>query len=542
MVSPDQVYAVLAGVALGGLSASLLFPTAATVQTVSLLASISAAGALIYGEQSGAFQRQRERHRILRDSQREIWIQQQASREALSVKRIEVEELVETLVMLDDLTPVEQRHFLKEMGLVELMSLYQSPQLEAQPPTIDVPAVAATPEPEPEFAGSLEWAVQNVIAQSHQPTPVTDGDDTAFPEVDLGKACAEMMVQGDVPLCVLLACPARTGKTTLMTTTIAWLHRLSEGHVKLKIYNGKENIDHATGQLKDRFLGLVEDQSRYKPVETPQAGKAFAEEFHSAAQSMLQPRQYPEVLFLDEFNNIRARVKDYDRLNGLTRQNAQLTQLDTDTGLFVTQGTSRKKFLFMTSHSAYVMHIGIDRSYQDSVYGIVLGRGAALDGIYKALNGPTAIVRNGVRAKQLLQQLQEWENSPTRDHGKVVALTNLIDGTYNLYFAKYVDLSKVHFAPSPATPPSPPPEDPYAVWDESFEDTVGHQPEDDPDWQPSSIPPQSPLALLIHNLKQWIKSLPSPPDDEALKAKLLELTGQRFSNDALTGLKRELGL
>lgn len=901
-IHPDTIYAALAGVAVGGAIGPLLFPTAAAIKTASLLSSIAAAGTLAYGEHSGAFSRARERYRIQRDSEREIFIQSAASREALALREIEVNELVETLVLLDELTPVEQRHFLGELGLMELLPIYQQPLPAAEPvqQTVDVPVVAK--ESEPEFSGTLEWAVQNVISQATQPTSATEAvvDDT-FEEVDLGKAIAEMMVRGDVPLCILLACPPRTGKaqpldakiltpvgwrqmgdvkvgdlviagngnptkvigvypqgvkevyrvvfndgsfteccddhlwatqtrfdlsrkpekrkgftpkplseirrtlqsgkshknhripmvgvvqfdpqdvpldpyvlgaligdgsfqqsqirftkgnkdliqavadrlphdvtlrqvneidyrivksgsrncrikssvfmaidklgltgkksfekfvpdaykfnipevrlgvlqglldtdgsiepnrknpqsgscvtfsttshqlakdvqflvwsfggkatiasrytkytyngekktgrksyrvtislpsgiepsqlasrlemyrpnrrflptriidrvepvgqkecqciavedpshlyvtddfivthnTTLMTTTIAWLHRLTSGHVKLKIYNGKENIDHATGKLKDTFLGLVDDKTRYKPVETTQAGKEFAEEYHKAAETMLQPRQYPEVLFLDEFNNIRARVKDYDRINGLTRQHAQITQVDTDTGLFVTQGTSRKKFLFISSHSAYVMHIGIDRSYQDGVYGIVLGRGAALDGIYKALNGATAIVKNGVRAKQLLQELQEWENSPNRDHSKVVALTNLIDGSYNLYFSKYIDLSKVQFGTVVPSPPMPQ-EDPYAMWDEEFEDKTGHQPEDDPNWQPQPPEPQPKQPSrkeLFDALATWINQLGKTPNDDELRNKAAELAlvqPEALSNDALVGIK-----
>ena len=101
--------------------------------------------------------------------------------------------------------------------------------------------------------------------------------------------------------------------------------------------------------------------------------------------------------------------------------------------------------------------------------------------------------------------------------------------------------------------------DPYKQWDEQLEGKHGIQPEDvwtdesgnetekgdvkpQPQPGPSSIPPESPLALLVQNLRLWIQLLPSPPGDEQLKAKLLEVTGQDFSGAALEGLKRELGL
>ncbi len=560
----DLIYTALAGIAIGGAVGPVLFPMAAAAKTACYVSSIAAAGSLAFGEQSGLFGRMRKRDRILRESSHEIWIQQSASRQALAERQIEIDELVETLVMLDDLSPIEQLHFLKQLNLAELMPIYQESRMLKQAEMEPAIEVAATPvrEPEPVFAGNLQWAVDSVVSQSMQPVPTTAIVDDAFPEVDLGRAIAEMMVQGDVPLSVMLACPPRTGKTTLMTVTLAWLHKLTNGGAKVKIYNGKENRDQQTGQLKDRFLGLVDDPTRYEAVESFEAAKEFAEEFDSISQKMNKPRQFPEVIFLDEHNNIRARINGYDQKNGIPKAKGYLNQTDVNVGLIATQGSSRGLFLLITSHSAYVKNIGIDKSYQDGIYSIVLGRGGALDGLYKSLKGASAVVQNTTRANQLLMELQQWEQSPTRDHSKVVALTNLVDGNFGLYFAKYVDLSKVQFEPIVQSQPEVTDDDPWGETDDSeFGDTAADDDRgisqsymdhlnrrskprsEQPQQQPqSTIPPESPLAFLIATLKQWISELPSPPTDAQLKQKLLEVTGQNFSDKALQGLKQELGL
>lgn len=541
----DLTYAALAATAITGVTAPLLFAAQlpAALKTISLVSGIAASGFLAYGHQSGAFERAREWNATQRASQQRIREEALISRELRETKRLEFEDLKEVLIMLDELTPSEQRYFLGQLGLSELIDLYQPPslpELVEQPQAIEVPVAVNQKQPEPEFTGQLEWAVQNVLNQATQPQPAADIVDDTFEEVDLGKAIAEMMVSGQVPQCVMLACPPRTGKTTLLTVTIAWLHKLTGGGAKIKIFNGKENIDPATGELVDKFLGLVDDPSRYQAIEDNEAGKEFAEEFHEVAANMKQPRRYPEVLILDEYNNIRARVSGYDKQHGLVKQKSNLLQVDTDAELLVTQGTSRRQFLLITSHSAYVKNVGIDRSYQDGIYSIVLGRGGSLDGVYKALKGATAVVQNTVRANQLLTELQEWEQSPVRDHSKVVALTNLVTGNFGLYFVKYVDLSRVGFAPitEPQTPPQP---DPYEFWDEQFEDETGHQPEDDPDWEktkPTEPKPQKTVLTqeeLITALIKWMGK--TEPTDEQLRAKAQELLGCEISADMLIGIK-----
>jgi hypothetical protein len=547
-IHPDTIYATLAGVAISGAIGPLLFPTAAAIKTASLLSSIAAAGTLAYGEHSGAFNRARERYKIQRDSEREIFIQQAASREALALREIEVNELVETLVLLDELTPVEQRYFLGELGLLELLPIYQQPLLAVEPvqQTVEVPVVAK--ESEPEFSGVAQWATQDIEkfiekAEAQANEPQTD---TTFKEIDIGKAVAEMMVSGDVPLNVLLACPPRTGKTTLVTTTIAWLWKLTDGKATLQIRNGKENIDAATGKLKDDFLGLAYDPRFYQAVESNDDGAKFAAFYRGFTQTMRKPRAYPDVVICDEFNNIRAAAKRYDAENELKGANAKLTQIDNDTDLLVTQGTSRRKFCIYTSHSSYVCHIGLNRSYQDGLYTIVLGRGAAMDAIFKSLDGSMAIVRNKTLAKRLFADFQQWLNSPRRDKDKVVVLTNLITGNYDLYFAKYVDTSDLRFDVSspgehqPPVPPAPAAEDPYAMWDEEFEGKTGHQPEDDPNWQPQSQPKQPSRKELFDALATWINQLGKTPNDDELRNKAAELAlvqPEALSNDALVGIK-----
>ncbi len=539
---PDAVYAALAGVAVGGLTAPILFPMAAGFKTASLVSSIAASGCLAYGHESGAFSRSRQKYAITRESHHEIFIQQQASREALALRRIEVNELVETLVMLDELTPAEQRHFLNELGLPELFELYQ-PAL----PAVAVESQSALNIPvevkvsEPEFAGNASWVASEInraIAKAESKS--TEADET-FPEVDLGKSIAEMMVSGEVPLNVLLACPPRTGKTTVITASMAWLHKLTDGKATIHIRNGKENVDHKTGKLKDDFMGLAYNPKIYQAVQTPEEGGKFADFYGSFAATMAQPREFPDVLICDEFNNIRARANNWDSQNELKGAQSCLRQVDDNTDLLVTQGTSRRKFCLYSSHSSYVCHVGLDRSYQDGLYTIVLGRGAAMDALYKSLRGSMCIVRNVTLAKKLLGDLQKWENSADRDKSRVVVLTNLIDGNYGLYFAKYVDTSGLRF--DGAAPAEGEAADPYEVWDEAYEGEFGNQPESDlPADKPSDIPNDSPLALLIVNLRSWITSLPQPPDDIELAAKLLELTGQRFNTDALVGIKGELGI
>lgn len=568
MSKVDLIYAGVAGAAVGGIAAPLIFPMAAAVKTASLVTSIACSGALAYAHQSGLIDRVRQEDAEVRESRREVRRQKQISWELRETKRCEVEDLKEILLMLDDLSPFEQRHFLKELDLLELMPVYQESRMlkmaEAEPTQTIETTASPVQEVSPFDGGWLEWAVDSVISQALGPSqPVTPIVDDAFEEVDLGKAIAEMMVGGDVPLCVMLACPPRTGKTTLMTVTLAWLHKLTSGGAKVKIYNGKENIDPVTGELKDKFLGLVNDPTRYQAIETNEEGKEFAEEFADVAGRMKQPRQYPEVLILDEYNNIRARVAGYDQLNGIPKNKGYLNQVDVNAGLLITQGTSRRQFLLITSHSAYVKNIGIDRSYQDGLYSIVLGRGGALDGIYKALKGSTAVVQNTVRANQLLLELQQWEQSPTRDHSKVVALTNLIDGNFGLYFAKYVDLAKVHFSPVQQPKPEPA-EDPYAIWDDVYEDGEGHQPEEDPDWEKTKPQPQSTsqtpkdnpivnadsresLSIAVVNsqkqlvdaLHGWIVQLKRMPTDAEFSQQVQRLLGLQIhpSEAVLRGVK-----
>ena len=105
---------------------------------------------------------------------------------------------------------------------------------------------------------------------------------------------------------------------------------------------------------------------------------------------------------------------------------------------------------------------------------------------------------------------------------------------------KYVDLSRVGFAPitEPQTPPQP---DPYEFWDEQFEDETGHQPEDDPDWEktkPTEPKPQKTVLTqeeLITALIKWMGK--TEPTDEQLRAKAQELLGCEISADMLTGIK-----
>ena len=565
-IHPDAIYAALAGVAVGGVAAPLLFPMAAGLKTASYLASITAAAGLAYGHEAGGFKRSREQYSIVQESNREIFIQQQASREALALRRVEVDELVQTLVMLDELTPVEQRHFLTKLGLPELFELYQPALPPASEPValqpVEVPIQVK--EPEFEFVGAAQWVAQELdrAIEKAESEQSESQEDTTFDEIDVGKAVAEMMVEGDVPLNVLLACPPRTGKTTLVTTTLAWLWKLTEGRATVAIRNGKENVDAATGKLKDDFLGLAYDPRFYQAVETNEEGAKFAAFYKGFAASMKAPRSYPDLLICDEFNNLRAAAKRYDSENDLKGSNSKLQQIDNDTDLLVTQGTSRRKFCIYTSHSSYVSAIGLNRSYQDGLYTIVLGRGAAMDAIFKSLDGSMAIVRNKTLAKKLMSDFQQWLNSPKRDQDKVVVLTNLIGGNYGLYFAKYVDTSKLRFDAVPTAQ-----SDPYEVWDEVYEDEFGNQPEAEipPESgstrdrlnkmlrdellksqpstvKPSTIPNESPLALLLVNLRSWIASLPEPPDDAQLAAKLLEITGQKFDQDAINGLKGELGI
>lgn len=538
----DLAYAALAATAIGGIASPLLFAAQfpAVLKTFSLCSGIAASATLAYIHESGSLARAREWNATQRASRHRLREEALISHELRETKRLEFEDLKEVLIMLDELTPVEQRYYLNQLGLPELFELYQPPMIEPirepEPEPIEVKAKEVK---EPEFAGTLNWSVQNVIEQALRPQQPSGAiiDDT-FEEVDLGKAIAEMMISGQVPQCVMLACPPRTGKTTLLTVTIAWLHRLTEGGAKIKICNGKENIDPETGELVDKFLGLVDDPTRYEAIETNEAGKKFAEEFHEVAQNMRQPRKHPEVLILDEYNNIRARVAGYDKENGLPKAKGKLNQMDADAELLVTQGTSRRQFLLMTSHSAYVKNVGIDRSYQDGIYSIVLGRGGALDGLYKSLKGATAVVQNTVRANQLLIELQQWEQSPVRDHDKVVALTNLVTGNFGLYFVKYIDLSKVGFAPITEPPqPESEAEDPYAVWDEQYEDEFGNQPE-------AEMPkPSEPNAVnlsqeqLTQILLNWIQSFGRIPSDAELAAKVEEVVKVAPSEDVLAGIK-----
>ena len=84
--------------------------------------------------------------------------------------------------------------------------------------------------------------------------------------------------------------------------------------------------------------------------------------------------------------------------------------------------------------------------------------------------------------------------------------------------------------------------DPYESWDEAYEDGVGKGKQPEEDLPTSDIPPESPLALLIANLREWIKTLPRKPSDAELAAKLREMTGLTFSQDAINGMKGALGL
>lgn len=566
-VNPDIVYAALAGAAVGGVAAPLLFPMAAGLKTASYLASLTASGILAYGHESGLFSRQRQQHKILQESRHEVFIQQTASKEALELRRIEIAELVETLVMLDDLSPIEQRHFLDQMGLPELMSIYieSRQQKEALPAAIEVPARKV--EESPFGDEKLRWAVDSVIAQSSQQMQQSAAKtiDETFPEIDLGKTIAEMMVFGQVPLNVLLACPPRTGKTTTLTVTLAWLCKLTEGRATVNIRNGKENIDHETGKLKDDFLGLAYDPRFYKAVETSEEAAKFSDFYAEFAATMRQPRKYPDLLIVDEFNNIRAAANRYDGENDLKGAQSKLKQIDRDTDLLITQGTSRKKFVFYTSHSSYVTNIGVDRSYQDGMYTIVLGRGGAMNAIFKSLDtGTMGIVKNKPLAKKLMADFQQWLNSPSRDQSKVVVLTNLIDNNFGLYFVKYIDLDTVKFDPMPSSVEPTAAEDPYEVWDEEFEEDNGHQPEEDPNWektqtqapkQPKSKPPttnpivdaQDSKALnqavqdsqreLVAVLLEWIRELGHQPSDAELKAKLKEMLRNEPSDRVLNGVK-----
>jgi len=252
-----------------------------------------------------------------------------------------------------------------------------------------------------------------------------------IPVVDLGRDIAQSMLDTSSASSVLIACPRRTGKTSLLERIIESFHVLTQGQGEINIFNGKENRT-SDGKLVDDFCGLANHPSRYLAVQSPDEAEQMFKRFEDLRELMIKPRDYYVLNVLDELNNMLLMANSYDSRVPVSSKIEKLIK-----GMVThraTAGSSRKMCDVITSHSPYVKDIGINKAMQDNFCQVVLGRGQFVQAIEKALSGGSGskpIVSDDKLCLELRTLFEQW-NAEENDGSRVLALTNL-DGWRLVY-------------------------------------------------------------------------------------------------------------
>ncbi len=558
----DAVIAGVAAVAIGGAIGPILFPMASAAKTACYVSSIVAASSLAFGERTGLFDRLRDRDKIVRESDREIWIQRLASHEALQQRQIEIDELVETLVMIDDLSPIEQLHFLKQLDLAELMPIYQESRMLKQAemePAIEVPVTQIVESEEFPYA-----PVSHIMP-----------DRIFFPVADLARELA----QSDRQL-VEVSCPGG-GKTRFQIAFAAAVHDLSQGQAQCIVIDAKgspfaklgikhylhcnepETIPMAWALVSNAIEIMISRQNRRT---------ALGGEYKSGQAP-------PELLIiLGELNDLLELAIQYDAKHRTDYSDRLMLAVSR----IFRQGREDKVRILADMHS---FNAGDLKAKKQKISAAMFANAAKLA---LSRNGDATVIdkflsyysQAGDEAvKQMRMKLDEYQ-SECPDKKIPIVATSL--GGLRIVQLPAVELNslyrdwqaidfkavgqnesnsgfdsayKAEHGIDPDVEIALDEEEDY--WDDTAADDdrgiskgyMDHlnrrskpQAEQSQQQPQSTIPPESPLAFLVATLKQWIAELPLPPTDAQLKQKLLEVTGQNFSDKALQGLKAELGL
>lgn len=236
-----------------------------------------------------------------------------------------------------------------------------------------------------------------------------------FPVEDLALRMAETTTDPSNGGSILIACPKRTGKSNLLRAAIAATARLHGGQVEFLVFDGKGG---------ESFCGLEETANYFYSGDIEAIPQTY-NKLTSLKPRLRSATGFPTVPVLDEYNNILAAAKLYDKLNSKENGFKTAELLSASTYERITKGGSKLVCDWITSHQADVQAIDLSLSLQQSLNYIVLGRGSLLGAINAAVSGQRPIIDDDLIRERLKTQFQQWRQQNGADPSRVIALTNI---------------------------------------------------------------------------------------------------------------------